>query len=86
MTNQNITNQNVTNEKHDQPDDMDKAAGTVPSGATPTFAKAAGPFNITLGVVVVVIVIVVIVVVPFVIQLFSVLGFFMKNEKCHLEL
>ena len=63
---------------------MDKAAGTVPSGATPTFAKAAGPFNITLGVVVSVIV--VIVVVPFVLQLFSVLGFFMKNEKCHLEL
>ena len=44
---------------------MDKAAGTVPSGATPTFAKASGPFNITLGVVVVVIVIVVIVVVFF---------------------
>ena len=55
----------------DQPEDMERATGTVPSEATPTFARAAGPFNITLCVdaVVAVIVVVFVAIIDFIIQL-----------------
>ena len=44
-----VCDRNNHQDQHDQPDDMERAGGTVPSAVNPTFLKAAGPYNMLLS-------------------------------------